>query len=96
MHRLGFLFRVVGLALGMAIIAAIGVHWGWPGAPWLINVALAKLGLIGAGGLMGAGAVAERVARREDARRIGALPVAPFVPAGRPVTVTPNDDVPAP
>ena len=72
MHRFGMLLRVLGAALGIAIFAAIGIHWGWSGAPWLINVALAKLGLIGAGGLMAAGSVAERVARREDARRLAA------------------------
>ena len=74
MHKVGLLLRIIGAALGIAIFALIGIHWGWAGAPWLINVALAKLGLIGAGGLMTAGAVVERVARRDDARR---LPVPP-------------------
>lgn len=76
MHRLGMLLRVIGAVLGAAIFAAIGIHWGWAGAPWLINVALAKLGLIGAGGLMAAGVVAERLSRREDARRLPPPPEA--------------------
>ena len=74
MHKIGLLLRMVGAALGLAIFALIGIHWGWASAPWLINVALAKLGLIGAGGLMAAGAVAERVAHREDARQLPAPP----------------------
>ena len=76
MHRMGMLLRVSGAALGIAIFTAIGIHWEWAGGPWLINVALAKLGLIGAGGLMAAGVVAERVARRDDARRVRPPPEA--------------------
>ena len=76
MHRLSLVLRLAGAALGIAIFALIALHWGLAGAPWLINVALAKLGLIGAGSLMVGGAVAERVARREDARRVGPPPAA--------------------
>ena len=57
MRRLGeillILFPVLGIIVALAIVGHIG-----PGSSWLINVALAKLTLIGAGGLMGAGAVA--------------------------------------
>jgi hypothetical protein len=43
-------------------------HVGFTGAPWLINVALAKLGLLAAGGLLTGGAVAGRIARRREQR----------------------------
>ena len=75
-HKIGLLLRVLGAVLGVGVFALIGLHWGWTGAPWLINVALAKIGLIGAGGLMAAGVVVERVARRDDARQLPAPPEA--------------------
>ena len=69
-HRLSFALRVAGAAVGLVVFAAAGLHLGWPGASWLVNVGLAKLALVGAGGLFGAGVVVERVARRADARRL--------------------------
>jgi hypothetical protein len=61
---------VLGAALGIFVAIAIVLHWGAPNASWLINVALAKLSLIAAGGLMAAGAVAVRIDNRIRAREL--------------------------
>jgi hypothetical protein len=63
---------ILGAALGLFVGIAIIAHFGAPGASWLINVALAKLALLGSAGLMGAGAVAVRLDNREKARRLTA------------------------
>jgi hypothetical protein len=52
----------VGVAVGVAIVAHLGVA----GAPWLIDVALAKLGLVASGGLMAGGAATVRLAHRRE------------------------------
>ena len=61
----------LGLAVGVIDAGAIFFHLGLAGVPWLVNVALAKLGFIAALGLLGGGAVAGRIARREEVNRIG-------------------------
>jgi hypothetical protein len=76
MKRLGTILMALGALLGIAVFGAIGLHWGYPGAGWLLNVALAKITLAGAGGLMGGGAVLQRVARRDEAKRLGSRPAA--------------------
>jgi hypothetical protein len=43
------------------MFAHLGVN-----APWLVNVALAKLGLVAAGGLMAGGAVSIRLGKRHE------------------------------
>jgi len=53
---------VVGVAVGVAMLAHLGVN----GGPWLVNVAMAKLGLIAAGGLMAGGAASVRIAKRRE------------------------------
>ncbi len=53
-----------GAAVGGAVAVAMFAHVGIAGAPWLVNVALAKLGLVASGGLMAGGAVTVRVAKR--------------------------------
>jgi hypothetical protein len=50
----------VGVAVALAMFARLGVN----GAPWLVNVALAKLGLVASGGLMAGGAASMRIANR--------------------------------
>jgi hypothetical protein len=60
----------LGAALGAFVAIAIVLHLGAPNASWLINVALAKLSLIAAGGLIGAGAVAVRIDNRNRAREL--------------------------
>ena len=71
MRRLATLLLGLGLAVGVIDAGAIFFHLGIAGVPWLVNVALAKLGFIAALGLLGGGAVAGRIARREESSRIG-------------------------
>jgi hypothetical protein len=60
----------LGLAVGVADAIAIFFHLGIAGVPWLVNVALAKLGFVAAIGLLGGGAVTGRIARREADKRL--------------------------
>ena len=55
-----------GAAVGVAVALAMLAHFGVNGAPWLVNVALAKLGLVAAGGLMAGGAASVRIAKRRE------------------------------
>ena len=70
MRRFGQLLMGLGLTVGVAIAIAMATHQGFPGASWLINVALAKLGLVAAGGLIAGGAVGVRLANRREAQQI--------------------------
>ena len=56
----------LGAAVGTAVAIAMFAHLGMNGAPWLVNVALAKLGLVAAGGLMAGGAVSVRLGKRRE------------------------------
>ncbi len=69
MRLIGQSLMVLGVALGVLVALAMLAHLG-PGSSWLINVALAKLSLLGAGGLMGAGAVAIRLDNRERSNNL--------------------------
>lgn len=62
---------ISGAAVGSALGVALLLHVQLPGVPWIVAVGLAKLTLIGSGGLMAAGAAMQRVARRQEER--GAL-----------------------
>ncbi|MGH7650261.1 MAG: hypothetical protein ACREMS_00310 [Gemmatimonadaceae bacterium] len=53
------------------MLVAIFFHLGIAGVPWIVNVALAKLGLVAALGILGGGAVTGRLARREETQRLG-------------------------
>lgn len=68
MRRLGQLLMGLGATVGVVVAAAMLLHLGVVGAPWLVNVALAKLGLIAAGGIMAGGAVTVRLAARSEQR----------------------------
>ena len=70
MKHVARLLMWTGAMVGVADACAIAVHLGVAGAPWIVNVALAKLAFIGAGGLMAGGAVVGRLAARRDARRL--------------------------
>jgi hypothetical protein len=61
----------LGLVVGAIDASAIFFHLGLAGVPWIVNVALAKFGFVAALGLLGGGAVAGRIARREEAERLG-------------------------
>ena len=64
----------LGAAVGVLVALAMAAHLGLADAPWLVNVALAKLGLIAAGGLMAGGAVVVRLAKRQEQRQLGSRP----------------------
>ena len=66
MKRIGTTLIGLGAAVGAAVGGAILVHAGLPGVPWLVNVALAKLGLLASGGLMAGGAVSLRLSKRRE------------------------------
>ena len=74
MRRFGQLLMALGALVGTLVGLAMLAQLGLAGVPWLINVALAKLGLIGAGGLMAAGAVSVRLARRREQRQLESGP----------------------
>lgn len=71
----------LGAAVGAFVGIAIVLHLGAPNASWLVNVALAKLSLIAAGGLMGAGAVAVRIDNRNRARELDDHTAAKEIPS---------------
>ena len=62
------------MALGATVGAGVGVamltHAGIAGVPWLVNVALAKLGLVASGGLMAGGAATVRLANRREQKTL--------------------------
>lgn len=62
----------LGRLVGAMDAEAVLLHVGLAGAPWLVNVALAKLGLLASLGLLGGGAVTGRLAHRLEARRLSA------------------------
>jgi hypothetical protein len=67
MKRFGSVLMLFGAGVG--VVAAVGIGGGFHLAfPWLVNVALAKLTVVGSGGLMAGGAVMRRIGvRREQA-----------------------------
>ena len=56
----------LGAAIGVVVGLAILAHFGLAGAPWLVNVALAKLGVVASLGLMAGGAAGVRIANRRE------------------------------
>ena len=66
MRRFGQILLGLGATVGAGVAVAIVMHTGFAGAPWLVNVALAKLGLVASGGLMAGGAVSLRLAKRRE------------------------------
>jgi hypothetical protein len=70
MRRFGKFLLSVGATVGVTVAIAMFFHLGVAGVPWLVNVALAKLGLLAAGGLMGGGAVSIRLAARSEQRQL--------------------------
>ena len=68
MRYFGHFLMGVGAAVVVAVGIAMFAHFGLVGVPWLVNVALAKLGLVASGGLIAGGAIAVRVANRREKR----------------------------
>jgi hypothetical protein len=62
------------MGLGAAVGASIGIamlgHLGVASAPWLVNVALAKLGLVASAGLKAGGAASVRLATRRERSKL--------------------------
>jgi hypothetical protein len=56
----------LGAGVGVVVTIAMFAHLGLVGVPWLVNVALAKLGLLASAGLMAGGAVSVRLAKRRE------------------------------
>lgn len=73
MKKLGNLLMACGAGVGLAVGVAIVAHLGIAGAPWLVNVALAKLGLVASASMMAGGATTVRLAKRREQRRSGEL-----------------------
>lgn len=71
MRRIGQWLMALGAAVGVGVALAMFAHLGFAGVPWLVNVALAKLSLLGAEGLMGAGAASIRIANRHEQKLLG-------------------------
>lgn len=63
-NRVGQLVATVGVVVAASML----LHLGVAGAPWLVNVALAKLGLVAAGGIMAGEAFTVRLAARREQR----------------------------
>jgi hypothetical protein len=71
MRSLGTALLILGILLGSSI--GIGMLLGVtvPGVSWLVAVGLTKLTLIASGGLIAAGALLQRLAKRgEDRARL--------------------------
>jgi hypothetical protein len=72
MRLLGGVLLALGVGIGIAVALGMLVGIDIPGVSWLVAVGLVKLTLIASGGLIAAGAVLQRLARRSDDReRIG-------------------------
>jgi hypothetical protein len=68
MKHVGTALLILGVLVGSVVGVAILLGVTVPGVSWLVAVGLAKLTLIASGGLMAAGAVLHRLARRADDR----------------------------
>jgi len=73
----GRLLAALGLVVGGAMSLALAVPIHVAGISWLIGIGLVKLTFLTSLGLIGAGAVLQRLANRSDARRHLADPRAP-------------------
>lgn len=69
MKTIGKLLMVLGAGVGLAVAIAMVAHLGLAG-PWLVNVALAKLGVVASLGLMAGGAAAVRIGKRQEQARL--------------------------
>jgi len=66
MRRFGQILLGLGAAVGAGVGIAILIHAGLAGTSWVVNVALAKLGLVASASLMAGGAMSLRLARRRE------------------------------
>jgi hypothetical protein len=68
MRLFGSVLLALGVLLGLAVALAMALGVTIPGVSWLVAVGLVKLTLIAAGGLIAAGAVLQRLAKRAEDR----------------------------
>jgi hypothetical protein len=69
MRRIGSLLIILGALVGAIVgVLMLGNVQVAPGTSWLVVVALTKLTLIAAGGLMAGGAVLRRIGLRQEER----------------------------
>ena len=68
MRALGTTLLVLGALIGAAVGIGMLLGVSVPGVSWIVAVGLVKLTLIASGGLMAAGAVLHRLARRAEDR----------------------------
>jgi hypothetical protein len=66
MRQLGALLTAIGLAVGVLLGATIMLPMHLVGFSWLIGVGLAKLTFAASLGLIGGGAVLQRIAKRRE------------------------------
>lgn len=72
MRRFGRFLMTLGVGVGALTAVAIGLHLGLAGVPWLVNVALAKLGLVASLSMIAGGAAGVRLANRREERLLAA------------------------
>ena len=70
MRTLGRFLMLLGACVGVAVALSMAAHLGIFG-PWLVNVAMGKLALVASLGLMAGGAVAVRIANRNEQHELG-------------------------
>ena len=70
MRRFGRFLMALGAGVGALTALAIGAHLGLADVPWLVNVALAKLGLVASIAMMAGGAASIRIAKRREHRQL--------------------------
>lgn len=70
MRKFGSFLIGAGVVLGVTVPIAMLGGIPLPALPWLVAVGMAKLVLLGSAGMMAAGAVCIRLARREEERKL--------------------------
>lgn len=81
MRRLGKVLAALGLALGALAGLAMTVPLHLHGWSWLLAVGVIKLVFAGSLGLIGTGAVLQRLARRAEERALLSAPSNPDTPS---------------
>lgn len=70
MRRFGSVLLALGLLVGVTGGAGLMLGLHASGLHWVIAIGLAKLTLLASGGLMASGAVLQRLARRDESRKL--------------------------
>jgi hypothetical protein len=70
MRQLGKFLAGLGLCVGIILGIAMMLPIHLVGVGWLVGVGLAKLTFLGSLGLIGTGAVLQRIANRDERKRL--------------------------